>query len=102
MFNKYCITAISYSIARNLYYCKNIHITETNKEITINRPLLVGEILASVGFGIMIALPLFPFALINDIIYIERKQKKLCLHDTIPQSIYLGCFLIPRSKVNHK
>lgn len=94
MFNKYCITAISYSIFRNMYYCKNIHITEIRKDNTkINRPLLLGEVIASIGFGVISAVPLFPFSIINDIIYIERKQKKLCLNEDtyIPYSIYIGC-----------
>jgi hypothetical protein len=94
MFTRYLITSITYSVFRNIYYCNNIHITENDKNNNkINRPLLVGEIIGSIGLGVISSYPFLPVFVINDIIYFERKQKNMCLNDEdhIPTSICIAC-----------
>ena len=111
--NKYIITSISYGIVRNLYYTKNITITEKiNYNITevsnnmwdvpstdlsserkVTRPLLVGEKIKALCFGILTSTATMPYDILHDIIYIERKKKNILSNnnDFVPLSILFAC-----------
>lgn len=95
--NKYIITSISYGIVRNLYYTNNINITEkindNINEVSLPRPLLVGEKLTALCFGILTSTATTPYDILNDIVYIERKKKNILYNnnDFIPLSILFAC-----------
>ena len=90
---RYYATCISYTVLRNIYYFNNITITEVNTNNKTPRPLLLGEMVACIGIGIVISPFLLPFSVVNDMIYIERKQKNMYCDDNIPESIIIASSL---------